>query len=247
MSSQKQSTSNSNSNSRDPLYSGFEIYKSLLPERNFEGYQPLSPTQRIYLSFQRLHSTENYASPISKPRPQNLTYLVETMNPGDQNQDKHQKVNDHLSTPTSSLTLHELPEPNNTDDNGRSTGPSQEASATGKLSSLPENSKFEGTGYVKREDGYRFRCQVEGCNKLFKAESFWRQHFERYHPQEAAVLLSQPQSREANLYGLFIPKMWKWIAKENDYPESEEDKIFALESSLEEYFPAASEKFKATK
>jgi uncharacterized C2H2 Zn-finger protein len=37
--------------------------------------------------------------------------------------------------------------------------------------------------YVKQEDESKFRCKVPECNKLFKADHFWRKHVEKRHPE----------------------------------------------------------------
>lgn len=36
--------------------------------------------------------------------------------------------------------------------------------------------------FVKQEDMNKWRCKVPECTKLFKAESFWRKHIEKRHP-----------------------------------------------------------------
>ncbi|KAI9819531.1 MAG: hypothetical protein M1827_006980 [Pycnora praestabilis] len=37
--------------------------------------------------------------------------------------------------------------------------------------------------YVKQEDESKFRCKVPECTKLFKAETFWKKHVEKRHPE----------------------------------------------------------------
>ncbi|KAI9847181.1 MAG: hypothetical protein M1837_003044 [Sclerophora amabilis] len=37
--------------------------------------------------------------------------------------------------------------------------------------------------HVKQEDENKFRCRVPECTKLFRAESFWKKHVEKRHPE----------------------------------------------------------------
>lgn len=37
--------------------------------------------------------------------------------------------------------------------------------------------------FVKQEDEGKYRCRVDDCTKLFKAEEFWRKHLDKKHPK----------------------------------------------------------------
>lgn len=43
--------------------------------------------------------------------------------------------------------------------------------------------KTELVKFVKQEDEHKFRCRVPECQKLFKAEHFWRLHVDKRHPE----------------------------------------------------------------
>ncbi|KAI9759176.1 MAG: hypothetical protein M4579_002549 [Chaenotheca gracillima] len=48
---------------------------------------------------------------------------------------------------------------------------------------IEEALEEEMTKFVKQEDENKFRCKVPECTKLFRAESFWKKHVEKRHPE----------------------------------------------------------------
>ena len=52
--------------------------------------------------------------------------------------------------------------------------------------------------HVKMEDEGKYRCKVQSCTKLFKAENFWRKHIEKRHAEWLEKI--EMESRLVNAY-----------------------------------------------